>query len=181
MWRVKNTSQWQPQWTLKHHKSQVYCVLPHPHDARLIATGSHDNTVVLWDISAGRAVRIFDSPQQHQQFLNRVTELRFSHDGSLLVVPCDTATHRIHSSLSTDAYHSPQRLATVTHHSLPHHLLPHPYSHATVTHHFTTAPLDYFTTANPRLPQADWAACNRSVMHSAISCSSDVAIKQHTH
>ena len=59
MWRITAQAEWKPKWTMKHHKSHVYCLLPHPVDARIVASGSHDNTIVLWDTDVGRAVKIF--------------------------------------------------------------------------------------------------------------------------
>ena len=83
VWKLGAGGVWQPDWTLKYHKADVYCLLPHPVDGRLVASGGHDNSIVLWDVNAGKPIRIFE---HKLHFVNRITEMSFSRDGSMLAV-----------------------------------------------------------------------------------------------
>ena len=63
--------------TLNGHSSSVLSVAFSP-DGRLLATGSADNTVILWDVSTGAKIK---TPTGHR---NWVESVAFSPDGRLL-------------------------------------------------------------------------------------------------
>jgi WD40 repeat protein len=59
-------------------------------DGRRVATGSFDNTVIVWDAETGLSI---SKPMRHRgPFWHAVT---FSNDGRTVVTGCDDATARI--------------------------------------------------------------------------------------
>jgi WD40 repeat protein len=67
------------------HRSQVYGVTESPKDARLIASGSGDRTVKLWDLDTGRVVQTITATDQ-------VYGLSFSPDGKRIAAPMQDGT-----------------------------------------------------------------------------------------
>src|SRR5260370_21531592 len=65
--------------TLKGHTEALYAVAFSP-DGRLIATGSFDKTVRLWDLS-GKEIRTLNGPAGHQNLVLAVT---FTRNGQWL-------------------------------------------------------------------------------------------------
>src|SRR5947209_8454795 len=65
--------------TLKGHTEALYAVAFSP-DGKLIATGSFDKTIKLWDAS-GKEIRTFGGPAGHQ---NLVLAVAFSRNGQML-------------------------------------------------------------------------------------------------
>jgi len=78
-------------------------------DGKLIATGSHDGTVKLWDVETGKPVRTIDITKlarleismtsDHPQYVRAV---RFLDDGRSLVVAADTHPVRIFDVASAE-------------------------------------------------------------------------------
>lgn len=65
---------------LKGHSEVVYAVALSP-DSRMVATGSFDQSLKLWDAASGQELRTFGGPSGHQKL---VLCLAFSPDGKLL-------------------------------------------------------------------------------------------------
>src|SRR5438128_3825703 len=65
--------------TLKGHTEALYAVAFSP-DGKLIATGSFDKTIKLWDLS-GKEIRTLGGPPGHQ---NLVLAVAFSRNGQML-------------------------------------------------------------------------------------------------
>jgi WD40 repeat protein len=63
--------------TLAGHTELVYSIAYSP-DGKLIATGSFDKAVKLWDAATGKEVKTFGGPTGHQ---NLVLSVTFSPDG----------------------------------------------------------------------------------------------------
>ncbi|HMC65516.1 MAG TPA: WD40 repeat domain-containing protein, partial [Gemmataceae bacterium] len=73
--------------TLTGHSQQVTCLAFH-HDGKILATGSRDNTVRLWDPTNGQVIRTFRGHTEE------VTALAFSPDGTQLVSASQDQTVR---------------------------------------------------------------------------------------
>jgi WD40 repeat protein len=69
-----------PTKALKGHTDPVYTVAVSP-DGRLVATGSFDRTVRLWDSATGMEARLLGGKTGHQ---NQVLSVAFSPDGDIL-------------------------------------------------------------------------------------------------
>lgn len=67
----------EPTITLKKHQKKVVCLTWHPTASGVLATGSHDSTVKLWNIEKQDAVSSHDQGDQ-------VQGMQFNFDGSLL-------------------------------------------------------------------------------------------------
>jgi WD40 repeat protein len=70
-----------PLQTFKGHADPVYAVAYGP-DGKLVATGSFDKTIKLWDAASGKELRSFAGPQGHQSL---VLSIAFSPSGDFLV------------------------------------------------------------------------------------------------
>jgi WD40 repeat protein len=77
---VSVSGQFQPAAVLKGHTDPVYSVAVSP-DGRLVATGSFDKSIKLWDLASGKEVRSLAGPNGHQ---NQVLAVAFSPKGDLL-------------------------------------------------------------------------------------------------
>jgi WD40 repeat protein len=71
--------------TFKGHGELVYSVAFSP-DGKLLATGSFDRTLKLWDMGTGKEIRTMQGPSAHQ---NIVMQVAFSPNGRLLA-SCST-------------------------------------------------------------------------------------------
>ncbi|RYP68462.1 hypothetical protein DL770_008434 [Monosporascus sp. CRB-9-2] len=76
---------WQLRRTLEGHKSAVESVA-FSHDSKLLASGSGDDTVRLWDPATGQLLQTLEA---HKRF---VTSVAFSHDSKLLAWGCGDYT-----------------------------------------------------------------------------------------
>jgi WD40 repeat protein len=76
--------------TLKGHTETLYAVSFSP-DGKLIATGSFDKTIKLWDLS-GKEIRTYNGPAGHQ---NLVLSLAFSRNGQMLASGSSDNTAKI--------------------------------------------------------------------------------------
>src|SRR5438034_6553045 len=76
--------------TLKGHTEALYAVAFSP-DGKLIATGSFDKTVKLWDQS-GKEIRTLNGPAAHQ---NLVLAVAFSRNGQMLASGSQDNTGKI--------------------------------------------------------------------------------------
>jgi WD40 repeat protein len=66
--------------TLKGHTEGLFSVAFSP-DGKLVATGSFDKTIKLWDAATGKEIKTFAGPTGHQ---NLVLSVAFSPDGQML-------------------------------------------------------------------------------------------------
>ncbi len=69
-----------PAFTFKGHTDPVYAVAYSP-DGKLVATGSFDKTIKLWDAANGKELRTFSGPQGHQSL---VLSIAFAPNGEVL-------------------------------------------------------------------------------------------------
>jgi len=74
--------------TLRGHESEVNCVAFSP-DGKLLATGSNDNTLRVWDAKTGSIVHILP---QHD---DSVTSVVFSPDGRYVATGCEDEKTRV--------------------------------------------------------------------------------------
>ncbi|RYP77860.1 hypothetical protein DL771_000957 [Monosporascus sp. 5C6A] len=79
---------WRLRQTLKGHEDSVLSVA-FSHDSKLLASGSSDDTVRLWDTATGQLRQTFEGHQ------NDVTSVAFSHDSKLLASGSDDNTVRV--------------------------------------------------------------------------------------
>jgi WD40 repeat protein len=75
--QLVDTSSWQVIRTFEGHTGRVTSVAFNP-DGRLLASGSADETIKLWDVATGREVRTLEG---HTGYVESVA---FSPDGKLL-------------------------------------------------------------------------------------------------
>lgn len=74
--------------TLKGHKSQVQNIR-FSHDGKILASGGHDNQVILWDVKTGKALRTLIG---HSSKINEVT---FNHNSTLVASASEDGTVRV--------------------------------------------------------------------------------------
>jgi WD40 repeat protein len=67
--------------TLKGHADFVYCVAFSP-DGKMLASGSRDGTVILWDVPKGEATRTLQAHQAANS--SHVMSVAFAPDGKTL-------------------------------------------------------------------------------------------------
>ncbi len=80
-----------PALVLEGHQSAVLCPT-FSRDGSMIATGSHDNTVRVWNAMTGQPV---SDPLRHAGPISYAIGTAFSPDGSAVVTACDDLTARV--------------------------------------------------------------------------------------
>ncbi|XP_018496053.1 bromodomain and WD repeat-containing protein 3 [Galendromus occidentalis] len=74
---------------LKGHEDDVYSLECHPTDRRILYTGGHDGRVIIWDMTAGKALKTFLNFFEGQGF-GAMFDLKVSPDGLTF---CATDSH----------------------------------------------------------------------------------------
>lgn len=82
----------QSKFTLHGHDYQVYAVTYSP-DGSILASGSYDNTVKLWDVSTGKEIRTLG--KNEADYYKAVQYISFSPDGKLLAALLEDDTIRL--------------------------------------------------------------------------------------
>lgn len=86
-----------PDIELKGHLERLYCIKFHPYAKNLIASGSYDRSIKLWNIETQQAVRTLKGPE------NVIFSMSWSPCGTKLATICKDSVIRIYEPLVSDS------------------------------------------------------------------------------